>query len=207
MVSFRWSGAVVLHGADAVTPGRREGVGVAGGFFHHDEVGVGDFHVVNGASLCCVLNDDCAVAQNLSDVLSRARCGVARHCGLIHARSGSLGGNRISRSSGGGEGLFAGLDCLLTHSSGACLVNMRRGTVEDERYAKAGSFKPPFVWFPQVCGPRQTLVSSAFGRWVVPTQLGPKGDMSCRGVLSVVGKTPEMHIPPWLWFSSPTSLN
>ena len=25
--------------------------------------------------------------------------------------------------------------------------------------------------------------------------------MSCRGILSVVVKTPEMHIPPWYWFS------
>ena len=34
----------------------------------------------------------------------------------------------------------------------------------------------------------------------MPTQLEPKGDMRCRGVLSVVVKTPEMHISPWLWF-------
>ena len=40
----------------------------------------------------------------------------------------------------------------------------------------------------------------------VPTQLGPKGDMRCRGVLSVIVKLPEMHIPPWYWFSSPTTL-
>ena len=26
--------------------------------------------------------------------------------------------------------------------------------------------------------------------------------MSCRGILSVVVKTPEMHIPPWYWFSN-----
>ena len=32
--------------------------------------------------------------------------------------------------------------------------------------------------------------------------MGPKGDMRRRGVLSVVFKTPEMHIPPWYWFSS-----
>ena len=25
--------------------------------------------------------------------------------------------------------------------------------------------------------------------------------MRCRGVLSVIVKTPEMHIPPWYWFS------
>ena len=24
--------------------------------------------------------------------------------------------------------------------------------------------------------------------------------MTCRGVLEVVFKTPEMHIPPWYWF-------
>ena len=30
--------------------------------------------------------------------------------------------------------------------------------------------------------------------------VGPKGDMRWRGVLSVVVKTPEMHIPPWYWF-------
>ena len=34
--------------------------------------------------------------------------------------------------------------------------------------------------------------------------LGPKGDMRRRGVLSVVFKTPEMHIPPWYWFTCPT---
>ena len=33
------------------------------------------------------------------------------------------------------------------------------------------------------------------------TQLGPKANMKCRGVLSVVVNTPEMHIPPWYWFS------
>ena len=32
------------------------------------------------------------------------------------------------------------------------------------------------------------------------TQLGPKGNMKCRGVLSVVVNTPAMHIPPWYWF-------
>ena len=31
--------------------------------------------------------------------------------------------------------------------------------------------------------------------------MGPKGDVRCRGILSVVFKTPEMHIPPWYWFS------
>ena len=36
----------------------------------------------------------------------------------------------------------------------------------------------------------------------VVTQLGPKGDKRCPGVLSVFFKTPEMHIPPWLWFRS-----
>ena len=34
----------------------------------------------------------------------------------------------------------------------------------------------------------------------VPTQLVPKGDMRSCGVLSVIVKTPEMHIPPWYWF-------
>ena len=34
----------------------------------------------------------------------------------------------------------------------------------------------------------------------VPTQLGPKGDMRRRGVLSVMVKLPEVHIPPWYWF-------
>jgi hypothetical protein len=31
--------------------------------------------------------------------------------------------------------------------------------------------------------------------------LGPKGDMRCCRILSVIFKTPEMHIPPWYWFS------
>ena len=35
----------------------------------------------------------------------------------------------------------------------------------------------------------------------MPTQLGPKGDMRSRGVLSVIVNLPEMHIPPWYWFS------
>ena len=30
--------------------------------------------------------------------------------------------------------------------------------------------------------------------------MGPKGDMRCRGVLSVIVNLPEMHIPPWYWF-------
>ena len=30
--------------------------------------------------------------------------------------------------------------------------------------------------------------------------MGPKGDTRFCGVLSVVFKTPEMHIPPWYWF-------
>ena len=34
----------------------------------------------------------------------------------------------------------------------------------------------------------------------MPTQLGPKGDMRYRGVLSAVVNLPEMHIPPWYWF-------
>ena len=34
----------------------------------------------------------------------------------------------------------------------------------------------------------------------MPTQLGPEGDMRCRGVLSVIVNLPEMHIPPWYWF-------
>ena len=34
------------------------------------------------------------------------------------------------------------------------------------------------------------------------TQLGPKGDMRCRGVLSVIVNLPEMHLPPWYWFST-----
>ena len=34
----------------------------------------------------------------------------------------------------------------------------------------------------------------------VPTQLGPEGDMRCRGVLAVIVNLPEMHIPPWYWF-------
>ena len=36
----------------------------------------------------------------------------------------------------------------------------------------------------------------------MPTQLGPKGDMRCCGVLSVVVKISKMHIPPWYWFRS-----
>ena len=32
------------------------------------------------------------------------------------------------------------------------------------------------------------------------TQLGPKGDMRCRGVLSVIVNLPGMQIPPWYWF-------
>ena len=35
----------------------------------------------------------------------------------------------------------------------------------------------------------------------MPTRLGPKGDMRCRGVLSGIVNLPEMHIPPWYWFS------
>ena len=38
-------------------------------------------------------------------------------------------------------------------------------------------------------------------RTVGRSQLGCKGDMTCRGVLEIVFKTPEMHIPPWYWFS------
>ena len=38
------------------------------------------------------------------------------------------------------------------------------------------------------------------------TQLGPKSNMRCCRVLSVVFKTPEMHIPPWYWFSITTTL-
>ena len=34
------------------------------------------------------------------------------------------------------------------------------------------------------------------------TQLGPKGDMRCHGVLTVIVNLPEMHIPPWYWFRS-----
>ena len=32
------------------------------------------------------------------------------------------------------------------------------------------------------------------------THLEPKGDTRSSGVLSVVFKTPEMHIPLWYWF-------
>ena len=32
-------------------------------------------------------------------------------------------------------------------------------------------------------------------------RVGAKGNMGCCRVLSVVFKTPEMHIPPWYWFS------
>ena len=34
----------------------------------------------------------------------------------------------------------------------------------------------------------------------MPTQLGPEGDMRCRGVLAVIVNPPEMHIPPLYWF-------
>ena len=43
------------------------------------------------------------------------------------------------------------------------------------------------------CTYRQTALS-------LPTKSGPKGDMRCRGVLSVLVWAPEMHIPPWYWF-------
>ena len=36
-------------------------------------------------------------------------------------------------------------------------------------------------------------------------RLGPKGDSRSRVVISVVFKTPEMHIPPWYWFRYPNS--
>ena len=34
----------------------------------------------------------------------------------------------------------------------------------------------------------------------MPTQLGPEGNIRRRGVLLVIVKTPEMHIPPWYGF-------
>ena len=39
-------------------------------------------------------------------------------------------------------------------------------------------------------------------RTVGRPKLGRKGDMRRRGVLEIVFETPEMHIPPWYWFSS-----
>ena len=33
---------------------------------------------------------------------------------------------------------------------------------------------------------------------------GTADEVRCRGVLSVVVKLPEMHIPPWYWFSTTT---
>ena len=50
------------------------------------------------------------------------------------------------------------------------------------------------------CTYRQTALS-------VATELGPEGDVRFRGVLSVVFETPEMHIPPWYWFSITTTVH
>ena len=36
----------------------------------------------------------------------------------------------------------------------------------------------------------------------VATRLEPKGDARSHEVISVVFKTPEMHIPLWYWFRS-----
>ena len=34
------------------------------------------------------------------------------------------------------------------------------------------------------------------------TRLGPKANMMCCGIPSVIFKIPEMHISPWHWFRS-----